>query len=85
MKRINLLWGHTASYSMCTVGAVAASKAGSMILTTDFLLVQRLIMRETRTFPVITPPQEGFRLDVRLVYLSYKSLNRAAAAFLPGK
>jgi hypothetical protein len=37
------------------------------MLTTDFYLVQRLVMRAARTFPVITSPQEGFRLDVRLV------------------
>jgi hypothetical protein len=71
---------------MCTGYALAGGKAGSMMLTTYFHLVQRLIMREARTFRVITPPQEGFRLDVRLVSLSYnKSLNRAAAALLPGK
>jgi len=59
MKRINLLWGHPASYSMCTVGTVAGDKAGSMILTTDFHLVQRLIMREAKTFPVITHHKRG--------------------------
>jgi hypothetical protein len=70
---------------MCIGGAVAGGKAGSMMLTTDFHLVQKLIMRETRTFPVITQPQEGFRLDIWLVSLSDKSLNRAAAALLPEK
>jgi len=67
MKRISLLWGHPPSYSMRTGGAFAGRKAGSMMLTTDFYLVQRLIMRAARTFPVITTPQVGFRLDFRLV------------------
>jgi len=71
---------------MCCGSAVAGGKAGSMMVTTDFHLLQRLILREARTFPVITPPQEGFRLDVRLVSLIYsKSFNRAAAVLLPGK
>jgi hypothetical protein len=86
MKRINLLCGHPVSYSMYTGSAVAEGKAGNMMLTTDIHLVQRLIMRKAGTFPVITPPQEGFRLDVRLVSLIYnKSFNRAAEALLPGK
>jgi len=45
------------------------------MLTTDFHQVQRLIMREARTFLVITPPQEEFRLDVRPVAITTRLSN----------